>query len=64
MLKITSSKVAGWRDWFSVSDEAKANMERAAKQNALQSAFSALIGQQHDPQIQQIIQQLRNLIQQ
>ncbi len=64
MLQITSSKVAGWRDWFSVPGDARANMEQAARQNALQRAIQSLNGQEHDPQIQQIIQQIRFLMQQ
>lgn len=64
MKRITSSKVAGWQDWFSIPPEARAQHERNARQAALQNAMRALGGMENDPQIENIIQQIRALMQQ
>ena len=61
---LQKNKVAGWQDWFSIPPEARAQHERSARQNALQNAMAVLRGIENDPQIENIIQQIRALMQQ
>jgi len=56
-------KMAGWRDWFTVPEEARQNMERLGRENALNSAINALRGYEQEPEVASIIQQIKTLMQ-